>query len=152
MSLRDYLFHEEPGITLYCGDCREILPLLESSSVQTVVTSPPYWGLRDYGNAAQLGLESSPDEYVAALLGVLQLAHAALRNDGTLWLNLGDTYCNSDKWGGGGVNTGKHTKSPDGSVPSWMAVRRRWADVPGIKPKDLVGIPWRVALALQEVG
>ncbi len=67
-------------------------------------------------------------------------------------MNLGDSYCNSDKWGGGGANTGKHTKSTDGEVPSWTAVRRKWAGIPGLKPKDLVGIPWMVAFALRADG
>jgi DNA modification methylase len=125
---------------------------LRAASVHCCVTSPPYWGLRDYGTTGQLGLERTPEEYVANMVAVFREVRRVLRDDGTLWLNLGDTYYNSDKWGGGGVNTGKHTKAPDGTVPSWSAVRRRWADVPGIKPKDLVGIPWHVAFALQADG
>lgn len=194
-----------PTWRVVTGDAREQLAALPEKSVQCVVTSPPYWGLRDYGTAEwegglsgcdhrhdtkhqkqgdnsqrkgrsnvdeqrnenfrnvcqkcgairkdrQFGLEPTPNEYVAAMVAVFAEAWRVLKDDGTVWLNLGDSYCNSDKWGGGGANTGKHTKSPDGSVPSWMAVRRRRAEIPGLKPKDLVGIPWRVAFALQDAG
>jgi DNA modification methylase len=83
---------------------------------------------------------------------VFREVRRVLRDDGTLWLNLGDSYCSTDKWGGGGNgNSGKQTVAVDGSVPSW-AVRERKRPIPGIKPKDLVGIPWRVAFALQADG
>jgi DNA modification methylase len=75
-----------------------------------------------------------------------------LRDDGTLFVNLGDSYCNADKWGGGGANTGKHTKAVDGEVPSWTAVRRKWSAIDGLKSKDLIGVPWMVALALRADG
>lgn len=133
------------------GDVRERLTDLEDESVQTVVTSPPYWGLRDYGVAGQIGLEKTPGEYVEALVGIFAEIRRVLRSDGTVWLNLGDTYHNADKWSGGGANTGKHTRTPNGEVAS-KAVRRRWSALEGLKPKDLVGIPWRVALALQADG
>lgn len=132
------------------ADARRI-PLADGS-VHCVVTSPPYWGLRDYGVEGQIGLEESPDAFIESMVMVFREVYRVLRDDGTLWLNLGDTYNNSDKWGGGGANTGKHTREPDGTPASWKAVRRRWSEVPGLKPKDLVGIPWRVALALQADG
>lgn len=100
----------------------------------------------------QLGLEKTPQQYVKKLVALMRDVRRVLRDDGTVWLNLGDTYCNSDKWGGGGANTGKHTKDPDGNVGSWKAVRRKWSKVRGLKPKDLTGIPWRVAFALQNDG
>ena len=134
------------------ADVEAGLATLPDHSVHCCVTSPPYWGLRDYGVTGQIGLEKTPDEYIARIVEVFGAVRPVLRDDGTLWVNLGDTYCNSDKWGGGGANTGKHTKAPDGSVESWKAVRRKWSTVEGIKPKDLVGIPWRVALALQADG
>jgi DNA modification methylase len=84
------------------------------------------------------------------MVRVFRDARRVLRDDGTVWLNLGDSYCNTDKWGGGG-NVGKNTVADDGSVPSW-AVRRRRPSMPDLKPKDLIGIPWRVALALQADG
>lgn len=138
-------------VTVHLGDVREVLGLMPESSIQAVVTSPPYWGLRDYGVEGQLGLEATPDEYVERMVEVFRGVRRVLRDDGTLWLNLGDSYCSTDKWGGGvGGNTGKHTVASDGSVPSW-AVRKRRQPY-GLKPKDLVGIPWRVAFALQADG
>lgn len=128
------------------------LSQLADESVNCVVTSPPYWGLRDYGTTGQIGLEPTPDEFVARIVEVFREVRRVLRADGTLWLNLGDTYHNADKWGGGGANTGKQTRAPNGEVVSWQAVRRKWSKVDGLKPKDLIGIPWRVALALQADG
>lgn len=133
-------------------DVMEGLAQLADESVHCVVTSPPYWGLRDYGSEGQIGLEPTPDEFVARIVEVFREVRRVLRADGTLWLNLGDTYHNADKWGGGGANTGKQTRAPNGDVVSWQAVRRKWAKVDGLKPKDLIGIPWRVALALQADG
>lgn len=141
----------KPATTLLTGDCREMLASLPAGIVQTCVTSPPYWGLRDYGTEGQLGAEDSPAEYVDNLVQVFAAVRRVLRDDGTLWLNLGDCYCSTDKWGGGGPNTGKQTVSDDGDVPSW-AVRRKKAPIPGIRPKNLIGIPWRVAFALQTDG
>jgi len=185
------------------GDCRQVLRTLPDASVHMCVTSPPYFGLRDYGTAkweggdaacdhmngalasdkstlagytseniklrtngmpfrdecgkcgaqrvdSQIGLEPTPDDFVAAMVAVFREVRRVLRDDGTLWLNLGDSYCNTDKWGGGG-NTGKNTIALDGTVPSW-AVRRKREAMPGLKPKDLIGIPWRVAFALQADG
>jgi DNA modification methylase len=100
----------------------------------------------------QLGSESTPDEYAGKLVEVFSEVRRVLKEDGTFWLNLGDSYCNTDKWGGGGPNTGKQTVAADGSVPSWDAVRQRKAPVEGLKPKDLVGIPWTVAFALRKDG
>lgn len=134
------------------GDCRDTMRLMiaDGVKVQTCVTSPPYYGLRDYGHDGQLGLESTPDEYVAAMVDVFRCVRELLADDGTLWLNIGDSYCSTDKWGGGG-NVGKNTVAPDGSVPSW-AVRRKRPHLEGIKPKDLMGIPWMLAFALRTDG
>lgn len=134
------------------GDARERLSQMESGAVQTCVTSPPYFGLRDYGMPGQVGLESSPEEYAAKLVEIFREVKRVLRDDGTLWLNLGDSYCNTDKWGGGkNGNSGKHTISEGGGVPSWACRQKRPA-MEGIKPKDLVGIPWLVAFALRADG
>ena len=138
-----------PGFLMAKADARRI-PLADKS-VHCCVTSPPYWGLRDCGTEGQIGLEKSPEEYVAAMVEVFREVRRVLRDDGTLWLNIGDSYCNSDKWGGGGQNTGKQTVANDGSVPSW-AVRKRKDRPEGMKPKDLVGIPWTLALALRADG
>lgn len=127
------------------GDCREVLPGLAAESVHCVVTSPPYFGLRDYGVEGQIGLEPSPIEYVDCLVEVFREVRRVLRADGTLWLNLGDSYANDTKWGG--RTSGKHVKELHGS-PAMGRVRRST----GLKAKDLIGIPWRVAFALQEDG
>jgi DNA modification methylase len=190
-----------------CGDCLEILPTLPESSVQCCVTSPPYYGLRDYGTAsweggdpscdhscggqvhdnkapgaiqtgvrpgcdsstcrkcgakrvdAQIGLEQTPDEYVAKLVQVFREVRRVLREDGTCWVNLGDSYAGS--WGNyGGQNRGqgsqrqitngsKATQKAYEGLESW---RPPTTNPPGLKPKDLIGIPWRVAFALQADG
>jgi DNA modification methylase len=136
------------------GDCREVLATLPAESVQTCVTSPPYWGLRDYGVPGQLGLERTPAEYVANMVAVFREVRRVLRDDGTLWLNLGDSYAAG---GTGGAPSAKSTLSRHGIVgrsPYLDAMgqnKSRTAPL-GLKPKDLVGIPWRVAFALQADG
>jgi len=132
------------------ADAMEGLRLLPDESVHCVVTSPPYFGLRDYGIDGQIGLEATPQEFIDRMVAVFTEVRRVLRADGTCWLNLGDSYCNADKWGGGAANTGKHVRK-DGSLPSG-AVRRKWSALEGIKPKDLMGMPWRVAFALQDAG
>jgi DNA modification methylase len=139
-------------LTILSGDCRETLKSLPDGSVNCCVTSPPYWGLRDYGHADQIGQEETPQKYADSIVSVFAEVWRVLRDDGTLWLNLGDCYCSTDKWGGGkGGNTGKHTVDSTGGVPSW-ACRTKRTPIPGIKPKNLIGIPWRVAFALQDAG
>jgi DNA modification methylase len=132
------------------GDCLETLRRMPDGIVNTCITSPPYFGLRDYGHAGQIGLEPTPEEFVAKLVEVFREVRRVLRDDGTAWVNMGDSYCSTDKWGGGG-NIGKNTVAADGSVPSWQ-VRNRRPAMPGFKPKDLLGIPWRLAMALQQDG
>lgn len=138
------------SVRIICADVLAGLAQLADESVHCCVTSPPYWGLRDYGVEGQIGLEPTPEAFVARLVEVFREVRRVLRKDGTLWLNLGDSYCNTDKWGGGGGNTGKQTVD-NGEVPSW-AVRRKRDHIPGIKPKDLVGIPWMTAFALRADG
>lgn len=140
-----------PTFRLLLGDCVVRLRDLEQESVQMAVSSPPYLGLRDYGVEGQIGLEETPERYVERLVEVFAEVRRVLKPDGTLWLNLGDSYCNTDKWGGGGKNAGKQTVAADGSVPSW-AVRAKRPPIPGVKPKDLMGIPWLVAFALRAEG
>ena len=117
---------------------------LASGCAQCVVTSPPYFGMRDYGSEGQIGLEPTPDEYISALVGVFREIWRVLRDDGVLWLNLGDSYAMDAKWGG--QSGWRHTAEANGAA----ANRRR--KTTGLKPKDLVGIPWRVAFALQADG
>jgi DNA modification methylase len=128
------------------GDVLESLRAMEAGSVQTCVTSPPYWGLRDYGHPGQIGLEKSPAEYVAKMVEVFGEVRRVLKDDGTLWLNLGDSY-----WGGGrGGNPEESRHRKQATNAGSLIDPPNWAQMDcGIKPKDLVGIPWRVALALQ---
>jgi len=120
---------------------------MPDESVHCCVTSPPYWGLRDYGVDGQIGLEASYLDFVSAMVGVFREVRRVLRKDGTLWLNLGDSY-NS---GGNPPGEDKTSASTLGGGKATQAnSRRTWTD--DLKPKDLVGIPWRVALALQADG
>jgi DNA modification methylase len=132
------------------ADVLDGLARLEPGSVQCVVTSPPYWGLRDYGHPGQIGLEPTPDEYVARLVAVFREVWRVLRTDGTLWLNLGDCYnaYNGGAGPGSGPVDGPSERSEQRPrLPTGYGLR----DL-SLKPKDLVGIPWRVAFALQEAG
>lgn len=139
------------------GDCRDIMKLLILGGVrvQTCVTSPPYFGLRDYGVADQIGLEATPEAYVAEMVEVFRLVRDLLTDDGTLWLNLGDTYAGSRCGPNNDGETGRHVVQSDVFIKSKLE-GKRWGggDVkcPGFKPKDLIGIPWRVAFALQAEG
>ena len=137
-----------PEATLYYGaDCRETMRGLPEQSVHTVVTSPPYFGLRDYGTGdAQIGLEGSPEKFIESLVEVFREVRRVLRDDGTLWLNLGDSYASG---AGGGPSDEiaaddhlRRNRTERGSAPVTS----------GLKPKDLVGIPWMVAFALRADG
>jgi DNA modification methylase len=191
-------FYADDWLTVYGGDCREVMAALPADSVDCVVTSPPYWGLRDYGTAtwdggdaecdhligppasgsntlnggkgwtptaygtpfkgdcgkcgatridSQLGLERTPEEYVANMVNVFREVRRVLKPSGTCWLNLGDSYNSSPSNQNGQPREGFH----GGDVSAWSQGRQK-RDVPGLKPKDLVGIPWRVAFALQADG
>ena len=136
--------------TIITGDAREALATLPDESVHCCVTSPPYWGLRDYGCNGQIGLESTPEEFVDRLVKVFREVRRVLRKDGTLWLNLGDCYATGGKSMGqcpGGGDQGERflRMGHVGTQPNRMPL-------PGLKPKDMVGIPWRTAFALQADG
>lgn len=136
---------------VFFGDCRDTMRdlIAQGVKVQMCVTSPPYFGLRDYGHPGQLGLEATPAEFVAAMVEVFGLVRELLADDGVLWLNLGDSYAGTGKSGGGAQGKrweqfGMDTEGPKGG---------KWMPPPaGLKPKDLIGIPWRVAFALQADG
>lgn len=134
------------------GDVREQLKQLADQSVNCVVTSPPYWGLRDYGNDGQIGLEQTPEQYIEQMVLVFREVWRVLKNDGTLWLNLGDSYA-SFRDGKATPDTtrgdSKGTLVPKGSAANRMANSFAGSS---IKHKDLVGIPWRVAFSLQQDG
>jgi DNA modification methylase len=157
------------SVRLIIGDALEQLRLLPDQSVHCCVTSPPYYGLRDYGVVGQIGLEPSPDEYVAALVAGFREVQRALRNDGTLWLNIGDSYAGS--WGAqsrGGAPSSASTLRGNGHIGGGPKIRSLSAiqieaaprrtltgstrDLDGIKPKDLLGIPWMLAFALRADG
>ena len=147
------------------GDCIEKMRELPEEIVNTCVTSPPYFGLRDYGVDGQIGLEETPDAYVSRLVDVFREVRRVLRDDGTLWLNLGDSYNsmggthagrddNQSGVGAGGRQWREWSARADGRIKSdGMSRRNRdGTHAPGLKAKDLIGIPWRVAFALQADG
>ena len=137
----------------HLGDCREVLKrmIADRVRVQTCITSPPYWQLRDYGVAGQIGLESTPSDYVATLVEVFRLVRQILAPDGTLWLNLGDCYASSGEPGHNLL--GQFSERWAGGGHKYSALDKPYRSLAqGLKPKDLVGLPWRVAFALQEDG
>lgn len=159
---------------IHTGDALDILPMLPPESVQCCVTSPPYYGLRSYFDAGdqrharQIGLEATPAEYVSRLVEIFRLVRAALRDDGVLWLNLGDSYAGSGRGGyaGGKSNLDGSTVHQDMSRAAREAqvgyhgceiaagvIGRRWVPPPaGLERKNMLGMPWQVAFALRDDG
>lgn len=140
--------------TVLLGDCVERLRGVADGTVQTCVTSPPYFGLRDYGVDGQLGLEPTPDAYVAGMVAVFREVRRVLADDGTLWLNIGDSYAGSGG-AGGQYKPGGIAKTGTNAPSTWSAEYSRkpvTLNVPGCKPKDLIGIPWMLAFALRADG
>jgi DNA modification methylase len=143
-------------VTVYCGHVLDVLQRLEPETVQTVVTSPPYWGLRDYGLEPQLwgdwkgslGLEPTPDLYVQHIVAIFREVKRVLRSDGTLWLNMGDSYARE---GGKTEGVPRHWDGREDD-PGGLHNLKPLAHEFGLKGKDLVGIPWRVVFALQADG
>lgn len=136
---------------IYQGHCLEVLKTLSGESINTVVTSPPYWGLRDYGVDGQIGLENSVEEYVSALVDVFREIKRILKENGTVWLNLGDAYAGSGRGrnANGKSNAGNNHMQSNGQLEGIVKISK---NVVGLKPKDLIGLPWRVAFALQQDG
>lgn len=145
---------------IYPGDCLDTIKTFPDQSVQCVVTSPPYWGLRDYGVKGQMGLEKSPEEYINDMVKLFQEIKRVLRDDGTIWVNLGDSY-----WGGKGqsghaddkyqnlrVSQGASFNSPASHIGGRGKTRPSGGKHNDIKPKDLIGIPWMFAFALRNDG
>jgi len=139
-------YYQDDAVTLYHGDALAVLADLPDASADCIVTSPPYFGLRDYGVDGQIGAETSPAEFVAALVAVFREARRVLADDGTFWLNLGDSYNNTSSGQNGtastGITGGRHDRLGG----------RRSALLAPMPAKNLIGIPWRVALALQDDG
>jgi DNA modification methylase len=133
------------------GDCLDVLASMPDGCARCCVTSPPYWGLRDYGVDGQLGLESTPEEYVANMVAVFREVRRVLADDATAWVNLGDSYVAGGERATGRNDTDRET--PGGRGGSFRGgERRKTGQRGGLKPKNLVGIPWRVAFALQADG
>jgi DNA modification methylase len=132
------------------GDALKVLKTLPAGLVQTCVTSPPYFGLRDYGVQGQIGVERTPDEFVRKMVDVFREIYRVLRDDGTLWLNLGDSYSGSGKgaYNDGIVRLNDQSKKQKTSNGTHQGVFKK--PETSLKPKNLIGIPWRVAFALQE--
>jgi len=128
----------DPATTLHVGDARDVLAAMPGESANCIVTSPPYWAKRDYGVAGQYGHEPDPDGYIATLRAVFREARRVLASDGTCWLNLGDSYSV-----GGAAATGIH---------AYLGHGLTGRHAPGLGTKNLLGLPWRVALALQDDG
>ena len=133
--------------TILIGDVREQLRTLADNSVHCIVTSPPYWGLRDYGVEGQIGLEASPAEFIAAMVDVFEELRRVLRPDGTCWMNMGDSYA-----GNRSSNTDSQRQLTASRRRDDEPVPRSDVRVPGLKPKDLVMMPHRLAIALQDAG
>lgn len=135
------------------GDCIDMMRKLPDQSVQTCITSPPYFGLRDYGVEGQIGLEQTPAEFIARLVDVFREVRRVLRDDGTAWVNMGDSYASN---AGGYDETGSRgtTSCPSIGKGTMAAVvkNRHRTPATGLKPKDLMGMPWRLAFALQDDG
>lgn len=133
---------------LLIGDVREKIKEIADNSVQVICTSPPYWGLRDYGKDDQLGQEDTPDQFVVSMVDLCAEFKRVLKDDGTFWLNLGDTYFGAK----GGHWSSDNSFTNDGTGTKYRESRKAPPKHPFLKTKDLVGVPWRVALGLQEDG
>jgi site-specific DNA-methyltransferase (adenine-specific) len=126
---------------VFQGDAKVLLKQLPSNFFRCCITSPPYWGLRDYGTEGQIGAEEEPSDYIGRLVTVFEQVRRVLTEDGTLWLNIGDSYTSGNR----------SYRAPDKKSPV-RAMSYRAKTPTGLKPKDLVGIPWRLAFALQQAG
>lgn len=142
------------SVRLLHGDCAAILPTLDAGSFHCCVTSPPYYGLRSYlpddhpDKLLEIGLEQTPDEYIARLVVVFREVRRALRDDGTLWVNIGDSYASG---GGTGTQGTRGQRFDRRHTQEALLSKRNWLDA-AIKPKDLIGIPWMLAFALRSDG
>lgn len=134
-------------VRILTGDSRELLRALPAESVQCIVSSPPYWRQRDYNMVGQVGLESTPEEYVGELVSILREARRALRSDGTCWINIGD------KWASGGNGGGGSFMAARGEAWAHAKNTKGWRSPPvGYKDKDLVGVPFMLAFAMRDDG
>lgn len=137
---------ESPTSKILVGNCIDMLREIPDASIDCIVTSPPYWGLRDYGCDGQIGLEATPQEYVAKMVDVFEEARRVLKLAGTCWVNMGDTYAGS--WGGQGRASNLNLP-PSNVYPKSSPQRNKKGTIP---PKNLIGVPWRLALGMQDAG
>lgn len=133
---------------LICGDARTVLASLDPNSIQTCITSPPYFGLRDYSHQDQIGLGGDLDQYIGDLVSVFSMVHRVLSKDGTLWINIGDSFNTAGRKGRG---TRKGYKQNTNRASRELADQNR-PTVKDLKPKDLIGVPWTLAFALRSAG
>ena len=136
----------------YFGDCVESMRQMPNGVINTCITSPPYFGLRDYGHAGQIGLEETPEQFIDKLVDVFREVKRLLRDDGTLWVNMGDSYAGSGKGrnGDGTPNVDANSKQATSEgTTNGVLVKTK---TPDCKPKDLIGIPWMLAFALRADG
>lgn len=133
--------HQRNGSGIIVGDVCQVLPRIKAGTFRCCVTSPPYWGLRDYGIPGQIGAEMDLDRYIENIVSAFHEVRRVLRSDGTLWLNIGDSYTSGNRtW-----------RDSDKKNPA-RAMQYRPPTPRGLKPKDLIGIPWKISFALQEDG
>ena len=137
----DAPYHSANGIEIHLADAREKLAAFKDQVFQCCVTSPPYWGLRDYDYPDQIGAEDKVEDYITDVVSVFRQVRRTLRDDGTLWLNIGDAY----------TSGGRTWRAPDKKTPG-RAMQYRPDTPMGLKPKDLMGLPWKLAFALQADG
>jgi site-specific DNA-methyltransferase (cytosine-N4-specific) len=134
-------WYKGDGLRLIVDDARKALQHVPDHSFHACITSPPYWSLRDYGIDGQIGAEPSINDYIADLVSIFRDVRRTLRDDGTLWLNIGDSY----------TSGGRTWRAPDKKNPG-RAMSYRPPTPDGLKPKDLIGVPWKLAFALQSDG
>lgn len=147
------LYYQDDSVTLHHGDALDVLRQLPDASVHCVVTSPPYYGLRDYGELGQYGLEPTPAAYVETMRTVFGEVRRVLTLDGTLWLNIGDSYAGTGETGRNDAQKiGRRNLPQYGSLIQAERTDRRLKVEYGLPPKNLLGVPWRVAFALQDDG
>ncbi len=137
---------------IYCGNCVEVLKTFSDKSINCCITSPPYYGLRDYGVSGQIGNEDTPEQYIEKLVNVFEEVRRILKDDGVLWLNLGDSWAGSNQGAGTKNLTKKQASNHGTNYMNTDTHKSKLSKLIGYKPKDLIGIPWMAAFALREAG
>lgn len=152
MNWKNYIYYQDEFITLLQGDCREVLEQLPADSIHCCVTSPPYFGLRNYNVDGQIGLEASPQVFIETMSEVFGKVRRVMRRDATCWLNLGDSYAGSNQGAGTAKPSAKQASNRGTNFMMESSHKSKLSKVPGFKPKDLMMIPHRTAIRLQEDG